>query len=57
MFRKMENQLRLNLDFTSKVKIDSNNRWVKLSNIIPWQSIEERYAKNFKKLKVQGQKG
>jgi hypothetical protein len=51
MFRKMENQHRLDLDFTFKVKIDATNRWVKLSNMIPWQSIEEQYAKNFKKLK------
>ncbi len=48
MFRKMENQLYLeefNLPFEGKLRAD--NRWVKLSNSIPWATIEERYADLF----------
>jgi hypothetical protein len=33
----------------SKIVIEnSNNRWVILSKIIPWEKLEERYARNFK---------
>lgn len=33
----------------SKINIEnSNNRWVLLSEIIPWQSLEEKYAVKFK---------
>jgi hypothetical protein len=32
----------------SKINIEnSNNRWVILSQIIPWQDLEEKYAENF----------
>lgn len=51
MFQKIENQPRLDFRYTFSVDIDPNNRWVKLSNIIPWQSIEEHYAKNFQNYK------
>jgi IS5 family transposase len=27
--------------------LDANNRWVKIAKIIPWDFIEEQYAKNF----------
>ena len=27
--------------------LDANNRWVKIARIIPWDFIEEEYAKNF----------
>lgn len=27
--------------------LDANNRWVKIARIIPWDFIEEQYAKNF----------
>jgi len=30
------------------VELDSENRWVKLSSIMPWEKIEERYTENFK---------
>lgn len=28
-------------------KLDSNNRWVKLSSLIPWDEVEKLYEKNF----------
>jgi IS5 family transposase len=28
-------------------KLDPDNRWIKLSNIIPWDDIEEKYAELF----------
>ncbi len=28
--------------------LDPNNRWVKMSKLIPWDLVEEKYAKNFK---------
>ena len=31
-------------------KLRSDNRWVILSNLIPWEKIEKQYAKNFSKL-------
>lgn len=48
MFRKVENQYYLEefiLPFEGKLNAD--NRWVKLAKIIPWESIEERYANLF----------
>lgn len=48
MFRKTENQFYLEdfiLPFEGKLRAD--NRWVKLAKIIPWESIEERYANLF----------
>jgi len=48
--RRMAEQLRLEIPFG--VQLDTNNRWVKLSAIMPWEKIEEQYEKNFK-----GEKG
>jgi hypothetical protein len=31
-------------------KLRSDNRWVKLSKLIPWEKIEKQYAKNFSNL-------
>ena len=48
MFRKKENQLYIEefiLPFAGKLRAD--NRWVKLAKIIPWDIIEDRYAKHF----------
>jgi hypothetical protein len=48
MFRKLENQLYIEefvLPFAGKLRAD--NRWVKLSKLIPWDTIEDRYAKHF----------
>jgi hypothetical protein len=30
-------------------KLDSNNRWIKLSEMVPWEDFEDEYASNFKK--------
>jgi len=49
MFHKLEKQLYLEefiLPFEGKLRAD--NRWVKLAKIIPWDTIEDRYAKHFK---------
>lgn len=54
MFRKLENQLYLEefvLPFEGKLRAD--NRWVKLSKIIPWHTIEDRYARLFTKKRGQ----
>lgn len=48
MFRRIENQFYIEeftLPFEGKLRAD--NRWVKLAKIIPWESIEERYADLF----------
>jgi len=48
MFRKQENQFYLEefiLPFEGKLRAD--NRWVKLAKIIPWETIEKRYANLF----------
>jgi IS5 family transposase len=50
MYRKTENQLPLenfHLPFDGKLRND--NRWVRLSQIIPWGVLEEKYAKQFTK--------
>jgi len=48
--RKTVEQLKLEMPFG--VQLDTNNRWVKLAEIMPWEKIEEGYGKNFK-----GEKG
>ena len=51
MFRKMEKQLYIEefvLPFEGKLRAD--NRWVKLAKIIPWDTIEDRYAKHFTRI-------
>lgn len=50
MYRKTENQLPLDnfhLPFGGKLRND--NRWVRLSQNIPWDVLEEKYAKHFAK--------
>jgi len=37
----------MKLDIAFGVELDAENRWVKLANIMPWDIIEEQYAKNF----------
>jgi len=54
MFRKLEKEIYLEefiLPFEGKLNAD--NRWVKLSKIIPWATIEDRYAKLFPKKRGQ----
>ena len=43
--RSLAGQQKLEIPFG--VELDANNRWVKLSSIMPWEKIEERYAQNF----------
>ncbi len=33
-------------------RLPASNRWVKLSHLIPWDSVERNYAKSFKKTKT-----
>jgi hypothetical protein len=33
-------------------KLDEENRWIKMSKMIPWEEVEGEYAKNFKEEKV-----
>ena len=44
--RRMTEQLKLEVPFGVELKTD--NRWVRLAALMPWEKIEERYAKNFK---------
>lgn len=48
MYRRPTNQMLLE-DFILPFerKLNANNRWVKLAQIIPWEQIEEDYAKLF----------
>lgn len=34
--------------FIMSTELDPNNRWVRMSKLIPWDLVEEKYAKNFK---------
>jgi len=46
MYRRQQtNQLKLEIPFG--VPLDAENRWVKLSAIMPWNEIDEKYATNF----------
>ena len=44
-----KNQLKLIEEFELPFggKLNSNNRWIKLSEVIPWEKVEEIYSKNF----------
>lgn len=44
--RTIPGQIKFDIPFG--VELDSNNRWVKLASIMPWDKIEERYIQNFK---------
>jgi hypothetical protein len=35
-------------NFMMNTGLDPNNRWVKMSKLIPWEKVEAKYAKNFK---------
>lgn len=48
MYRKPDGQMTIDdfiLPFDGKLKAD--NRWVKMAEIIPWDEIEQEYAKLF----------
>jgi hypothetical protein len=53
MYRKKETGQLLLSDFFLPFggKLNSDNRWVKLSQIIPWDKIEDKYSENFKGIK------
>lgn len=57
VYKMTENQLILPDDFFLPFggKLNKNNRWVKLANLIPWWKVEEKYAEHFKKT-CKGQK-
>ncbi len=39
----------------SGIKLNPENRWVKLAEIIPWDEIEEEYVKNFQQIRRGGE--
>ena len=49
MYRKRDNAQRSMEEFYIPFGdgLAANNRWVKIARIIPWDFIEEEYAKNF----------
>jgi IS5 family transposase len=50
MYRKSDKSQMLIEDFVLPFggKLDASNRWIKLSKLIPWDKVEERYSENFK---------
>ena len=50
---KIENQLKFEDFIFSYGKLNENNRQIKLSKIIPWDEIEIKYAKKFRKKEIQ----
>ena len=47
MYRKDNGQISLS-EFNSPFgELDKKNRWVRISNLIPWEEYEEKYAKRF----------
>ncbi len=57
MYKRTENQLILPDDFFLPFggKLNKDNRWVKLAQLILWWKVEEKYAQSFKK-SMKGQK-
>jgi len=57
LYKRTENQLILPDDFFLPFggKLNKDNRWVKLAQMIPWWKVEEKYAQSFKK-SMKGQK-
>jgi transposase, IS5 family len=49
MYRKLDLNLvgQDSIEFPVGFKLDENNRWVILSNLIPWEEFEEEYAEQF----------
>ena len=45
MYEKNEGQISFFLPFEGQ--LNPENRWVKLAHILPWEEIEEKYAKSF----------
>jgi len=57
MYKKTEQQLTFVDDFFLPFggKLNKENRWIRLAEVIPWWRAEEKYAKSFKK-KFKGEK-
>jgi transposase, IS5 family len=51
MYRNRSSQIMMSDDFFLPFggKLNPDNRWVKLAQMIPWWQFEDRYAKFFKK--------
>jgi IS5 family transposase len=51
MYRKTTGQIRISDDFFLPfgVKLNKDNRWVKLEALIPWWELEDKYAKCFRR--------
>ena len=49
MYRKQEYKVETPENFKNLFdgQLDEENRWVKMSKMIPWEKFEEEYAKNF----------
>jgi len=47
MYRHQQSE-QLKLDIPFGVTLETQNRWVKLSSIMPWEKIDEKYSENFK---------
>ena len=49
MYRKLDSNLvqQENIEFPIGCKLAEDNRWVILSNLIPWEKFEEEYAEQF----------
>lgn len=51
MYKETQNQLTFSDDFFLPFggKLNKDNRWVKLDEMIPWWKAEKKYAKAFRK--------
>lgn len=38
------------------IELNKENRWIKMSEIVPWEEIEERYARTFKNKRTDGRR-
>jgi transposase, IS5 family len=49
MYRRLDSNLvqQENIEFSIGCKLAEDNRWVILSNLIPWEKFEEEYAEQF----------
>jgi hypothetical protein len=49
MYRIDDGQITLSEFYSPFGKLDPNNRWVRIADMIPWRELEEKYAKRFSK--------
>ena len=54
MYRQVETKIATeeNLELKFEGKLAKDNRWVIMSELIPWQEFEEEYAKNFSEIGI-----